>query len=608
MLLLLLLYTSAKELHPFLLQALELLLAEMKEEEEEEEGEPQSQSPSPRASLQQSSALINSVISSSYAVRSFFSKWQAIRDKLEKLSCGLSSGDGSPKGVTEEFDVLVRGLTDTVKRTQLLADQCVSESYTGGKLRLRSDLDMVISELDLHIRKLDEIYATGMLMHSRAIILSRPGPGATREDMRLYVKDVFSRLRIGGPELRARALAALCEVLSEDDKYVKIAATEIDDGISYLVSLLEFGDTGTQEEASEAVSVIAGCESCRGDLVMAGVMGPLIRVLETGSELGKERAGRALKRITENSDNSWSISAQGGVSTLLKICSSGNCSSQLIGLACGVLRNISGVDEIKRFMVDEGAVSVFAKLVKSKEEAIQVQAIEFLAAFASEDEVIKQRLIRERFIESLVHVLEPNSAYSSKAREVALRAIESCCFSSTSSVNVLMGSGYVDSLLFFLRNGEISVQESALKAASRLCGVSEEARRTMGDLGFMPELMKLLETRSPEVREMAAETLCSLISIQRNRRKFIQEDYNVNRILQLLNPEEEKPVAIKKLLLSALLAITDSNSGRRKIVASGYVKNVEKLAENDVVEAKKIVKKLSANRFRSILSGIWSSS
>ncbi|ONK74629.1 uncharacterized protein A4U43_C03F8460 [Asparagus officinalis] len=523
--------------------------------EEEEEGD---------SSLQQASALIDALISSSYSVPSFAGKWQSIREKLGKLNSGLSPVDTSSKGIPE-LDILLQSLIATVNQTQLLSDDCSNESYRGGKLRLRSDLDMIIAKLNLHIKHLDEIYASGILTRSRAIILSKPGAAATREDMRLYAKDLFSRLRIGGLELRVRALAELNDILSVDEKYVKIVATEVDDGISILITLLELVDLGIQEEALEAVLMIAGFESYRGNLAICGIIGPLVRLLESGSELGKLRAGKILQRMTHNSDNSWSVSGQGGVNTLLKICSSVNSSKELVVLACGILRNISVVVEIKRFMVDEGAISVFANLVSSKEEAIQIQAIEFLAYLAYEDEAIKQKLIRERVIESLVHVLDPNSSYSSKTREVVLRAIESCCFSSTNVVNILMSSGYVNKLLFFLRNGEISIQESALKATSKLSGVSEEARRVMGDLGFMPELVKLLDTKSFEVREMAAESLCNLISIQKNRKKFVQEDHNVSKILQLLNPEEEKPVATKKLLLSALLALTESNSCRRKI-------------------------------------------
>jgi hypothetical protein len=37
------------------------------------------------------------------------------------------------------------------------------------------------------------------------------------------------------------------------------------------------------------------------------------------------------------------------------------------------------------------------------------------------------------------------------------------------------------------------------------------------------------------------------------------------------------------------------------------MKNIEKLAQAEVSDAKKLVRKLSTNRFRSLLSGIWHS-
>ncbi|KAJ6827370.1 vacuolar protein 8 isoform X1 [Iris pallida] len=576
-------------------------------EMKEEEGE----APTSLSALREASRLVNSLVASSYAVRSFPVKWHSIRDKLEKLDSSLTSaGTDAGHGVSSELGELLDSVTATVSDARSLADRCCDECYSGGKLQLRSDLDVVISRLGLHMRRLDEIYASGTLSHSRAIILSRPGATASRDHMRLYVKDIFARMRIGGSELRAQALAALNQVLSEDEKYVRIVACEMADGVSLLVSLLESGDPGIQEEASGAVAVISGFESYRGALATAGAVGPLIRVLETGNGPAKERAGQALKRMTANCDNSWSVSAQGGVCTLLKICGGGGGSSskELIASALSVLRNISRVGEIKRFMVEEGAIAALAKLLWSKEEAIQIQAVDFLATLASEDESVKQRAVREGgVVESLLHILQPSSHCSSKAREAALRAIDTFCFASAGSVSDLIGSGFLDLLLFFVRNGEASVRGSALRSVSRLCLVSEEAKKAMGDLGFMQELVSLLEAGCFEAREAAAEALCGLVSAHRNRRKFVQDEHSVSRILRLLDPEEEKPVAAKKLLLSALLVLTESHSGRRRIVASGYVKNLEKLAEKDVTDAKKIVKKLSGSRLRNMLNGIWSS-
>ncbi|XP_029116715.1 uncharacterized protein [Elaeis guineensis] len=555
-------------------------------------------------SLCQAPELLDSLIFSSYSIQFFPKKWQLIRDKLEQLHSGLTAvADGDDFNTNSELNKLLQAVASTANEARVLAHRCSDESYNGGKLLLRSDLAVVTAKLELHIKQLTEIYSSGILRHSQAIILSKPSAGSSHEDMRFYVKDLFSRLKIGDLEMRTRALAALNEILLEDEKYVRIIVVDMDDGVSVLVRLLEV-DMGITEEALLAVSVIAGFDAYRGALVTADVVVPLIQILETGSELGKERAAQALKKLTENSDNAWSVAAQGGVTTLLKICDNVNSSAELIQSACGILKSLSSVDEIKRFMLEEGAVSIFMKLSGSKEEVFQIQAIEFLTAITCEDDPIKEKVVRAGVVESLTKILDPNSHYSSKARDVALRAIDALCFSSPTSINLFMASGFLRRVLFFLRNGEISIQESALKVASRLCGLSQEAKKAMGDVGFIPELVKLLDARSFEVRELAAEAICGMVSTQRNRRRFIQEDQNVNRILQLLNLEEK--TVTKKFLLPALMSLVESNSGRKKIMASKYVKHLEKLAETDVTDAKKIVKKLSANRFRSLLTGIWS--
>ncbi|XP_052478799.1 uncharacterized protein LOC128034101 [Gossypium raimondii] len=54
---------------------------------------------------------------------------------------------------------------------------------------------------------------------------------------------------------------------------------------------------------------------------------------------------------------------------------------------------------------------------------------------------------------------------------------------------------FIDRLLFYLRNGEVLVQESTLKVTSRLCYASEEAKKVIGDASFIPELVKLLDEK-----------------------------------------------------------------------------------------------------------------
>ncbi|XP_042513858.1 vacuolar protein 8-like [Macadamia integrifolia] len=546
--------------------------------------------------------IVCSLISLSHSIKVFPVKWQLIRKKLDELNSSLTAAEKCYLSENSKFLELIPAIEVTLKDCYDLAHQCVDLSYCG-KLLMQSNLDLVSTKFELHIKNLTGIYSSGFL--TNAIVVSRLGAGACRDDVKFYASDLLTRLKIGDFEMKSQALVALNEILSEDEKYVRIVI-EMEEIISLLVNFLEFAEIGTVEESAKAISVIAGFDSYKSLLIEVGIISSLIRVLESGTDLGKERAARALQKLTGNSENAWSVSAHGGITALLTICTSGDDKGgDLIVPVCGVLRNLAGVDEIKRFMVEEDAVSSFIKLARSKDEASQITAIEFLQIVASRDESIKQMIIRGGGIQALVLVLDPNSFFSSKTRETALRAIESLCFSSSSSLNILMNLGFLDQLLYFLRNGELSLQELAVKLALCLCGTTDEIKKAMGDVGFMPELVRLLDTKSFDIREMAAEVLCNMVWVPRNRKRLLLEDTNIGRILELLDPEEVK--SGNKFLLSILMSLTSCNSARRKIMNSGYLKNLEKLAEAEYVDAKRILRKLCTNRFRSILNGIWSS-
>ncbi|KAK8664801.1 hypothetical protein V6N13_084575 [Hibiscus sabdariffa] len=542
---------------------------------------------------------VSSLISLSHSVKVFSVKWQVIRKKLEELSSMLMAIESS--GSSCDFSSILV----TVNQCYDLARRCVDLCYSG-KLLMQSDLDAMVARFDSHVKNLSGIYAAGILSHGSAIVVSRPGLGACKEDMRFYMRDLLSRMKIGDVEMKRQALGNLYQAMADDERYVKIVV-EIGDILYVLVGFLDSPEMEIQEQASKIVSLISGFDLCKGFLVRAGIIGPLVRVLESGTDLGKEGAAKCLQKLTVNADNAWSVSAHDGVTALLKICSNGDFGGELIGPSCGVLRNLVGVEEIKRFMVEEGAISAFIELSRSKDDIVQINSVEFLQNIASGDESIRETVVTEGGIRALVRLLDPKSATSSKTREVSLRAIESLCFSSQNSINMLMDYGFIDQLLFFLRNGEVLVQESALKVTSRLCGASEEAKKSMGDAGFMPELMKLLDAKSYEVRKLATEALSSLVSVSKNRKRFIQDERNIGFLLQLLDQEDEISGNNKNLLLSILMSLTSCNSGRRKIASSGYLKNIEKLAEAEVHDAKRLVRKLSANRFRSMLSGFWHS-
>ncbi|XP_076933722.1 uncharacterized protein LOC143599711 [Bidens hawaiensis] len=568
--------------------------------------------------LRQTTDQISSLIFLSHSIKPFNSKWKVIRQKLEQILNVLNSFppefySGTGDGENNTLLAIIQTLEETMMFCNKLAQKCIEHTYSG-KLLMQSDLDIVTAKFDNSFKGLSE-YVTGdnglllFLNNNHAIVVSKPGVGASRDDIRFYVNDLLCRFKIGRVEMKMQALVTFNEVIQEDERYVRIAM-EIEGFVHVVLKFLSSKELGIQEEALKSVAVICGFDCYKSVLVGFGVIGLLIKGLESESELGKELSARCLMKVTANCDNAWSVSAHGGVSALLKICENGcdevSPSGELVGLACGVLRNLIGVDEIRRFVIDEGGILLSIKLVKSKNKASQISAMEFIQVMASGNEFVRGLIVNEGGIRILVRVLDPKSLYSSKAREKSIRALMILCADSVGYMNCLKTYGFMDHVLCFLQNGEVSVQESALMAASWLSASSDEFKKLMGDAGFIQELVRFLDAKSFEAREIAAETILRLMAVPRNQKRFMQTDQNVNLILRLVDPEEGNS-SNRKVLLSIIVSLSLCNEGRKKILSSGYLKNIEKLADDQVLDAKKIIKNLSSGRIRSIIRGIWHS-
>lgn len=100
-----------------------------------------------------------------------------------------------------------------------------------------------------------------------------------------FIKDLFARLQIGNADFKRKALESLVQLLAEDDKNAVLVAREGD--IGYLVHLLDSNIAVIRELAAMAVSVLSLTDGCKHILVVEGALGPLVRLLESGSSLCK---------------------------------------------------------------------------------------------------------------------------------------------------------------------------------------------------------------------------------------------------------------------------------------------------------------------------------
>ncbi|TYJ27771.1 hypothetical protein E1A91_A07G211700v1 [Gossypium mustelinum] len=255
------------------------------------------------------------------------------------LQSSLSSISESPHWDDNSLlHTLFPSLLSTLQRLKPLSDQCTLSSFTGGKLVMQSDLDIASSSLSTHLHDLDLLLRSGVLHQSNAIVLSHSGTGSYIDDLGFFIRDVFTRLQIGGIEFKKKALESLLQLLNKDEKSTAVVAKE--GNIGYLISLLELSVL--------AVSMLASSsQDSRKIIFEEGRLGPLLRILET------------------------------------EACRSG--SQPIQTHAVGALRNVASVEDIRLALGEEGAVPVLVQLLVSGNTATQEKVANCLSILASSE-------------------------------------------------------------------------------------------------------------------------------------------------------------------------------------------------------------------------------
>ncbi|KAE8693622.1 hypothetical protein F3Y22_tig00110796pilonHSYRG00018 [Hibiscus syriacus] len=126
----------------------------------------------------------------------------------------------------------------------------------GVELLVQSDLDVIVAKFDSHVKNISRIYAAGILSRGFAIVFSKPGLGACKKDMRFYVRDLSTRVKIDDTEMKRQALGSLYQEMADDERYVKIVV-ENDEFLYVLMEFFYSSEMEIQEHASKIVSFIS---------------------------------------------------------------------------------------------------------------------------------------------------------------------------------------------------------------------------------------------------------------------------------------------------------------------------------------------------------------
>lgn len=464
---------------------------------------------------------------------------------------------------------------------------------------MQSDLDMASASLSSQLNDLDLLLRSGVLYQSNALVLSQPVPGSNKDDTEFFIRDLFTRLQIGGMEFKKKALESLVQLLNQDEKSAGLVAKE--GNVGYLVHLLDFNaQPSVRELAASAISVLStASDESRKRVFEEGGLGPLLRILETGSMHLKEKAAAAVEAITIDSENAWAVSAYGGISVLIDACRSGTPSLQ--ASAVGAIRNVTAVEDIKASLVEEGVIPVLLQLLVSSTTASQEKAAMSTAVLASSGEYFRSLIIQERGLQRLLHLIHDSA--SPDTIESALRALSSLAVSDSVARILSSSTLFVMKLGELVKHGNLVLQQIAASLVSNL-SISDGNKRAIGSC--MGSLVKLMEMPKPAgVQEVAVRALASLLTVRSNRKELMKDEKSVMRLMQMLDPKNEVvgksfPIAIVTAVLAG-----GSKGCRKRLLEAGAYQHLQNLADMNVAGAKKALQRLNGNRLRSIFNRTW---
>ncbi|XP_019189546.1 PREDICTED: vacuolar protein 8-like [Ipomoea nil] len=525
--------------------------------------------------------LVPEALKRAREVKGFPGRWKMIVSKLEQIPSKLSDLSSHPcfskNALCKEQ---LQAVLQTLNEAMEMAEICVGEKYEG-KLRMQSDLDALSGKLDLNLRDCGLLIKTGVLGE-----VTFPAEADSGD---LNLRELLARLQIGHLEAKHRAIDCLLDAMKDDEKSVLAVLGR--SNIAALVQLLTATSPKMREKTVTVICSLAESGNCEDWLVSEGVLPPLIRLVESGTGLGKEKAAISLQRLSMSPETARSIVGHGGVRPLIDICRTGDSVSQAAA-ACA-LKNISAVPEARQVMVEEGIIKVTIDLLDG---GILLGAKEYAAEclqnLTSSNDSLKRSVISEGGIRSLLAYLD-----GPLPQESAVGALRNLI--SHVAMDSLVSLGIIPRLVHVLKSGSIGAQQAAASAICKIC-TSTEAKSIVGEAGCIPLLVKLLEAKANSAREVAAQAIASLMSVAHNCREIKKMDKSVPNLVQLLEPSPQNTA--KKYAVSCLALLSSSHKCKKLMVSYGAIGYLKKLSEMDVPGAKKLLQRLERGRLRSLFT------
>ncbi|KAI3802563.1 hypothetical protein L1987_30700 [Smallanthus sonchifolius] len=518
--------------------------------------------------------ILESLLHSIQHTQSFKGKWSLIETKLSDLKTFLYDiSDFPPNSIS---DGLIRSLSQTLSDALSLSLTCHSPNLPAGKLKTQNEVDSVSAKLDNHVRDLDVVIKSGVLHDGVVSSVSI----SKRDSVRVEARNLVTRLQIGSVDSRNSALDSLLTLIHEDDKNVLIAVAQ--GVVPVLVRLLDSGSSPEiREKTVTAIARVSTVDSSKHVLIAEGLLllHYLIKILESGSGFAKEKACITLQTLTLSKENARAIESRGGISSLLEICQSGTPTSQ--ASAAAVLRNLTTFSGTRENFIEEHAISVFLTLARSGTKLAQEHSIACLSNLVKEDDGLKLLIARKGGFNILKNFWDSAPVMS---LEVAIEFLSNLA-SDQRLIESITSNDFLIRLLNVLNCGVLGVRTHAAEAIYKI-GYTTKTRKELGELGFIPPLISMLDGKSVDEIEAAAKALSRILIYTENRRVYRKDPRGITMSVHLLDPSI--PNLEKKHPVSILLSLTHSKKCRKQMVNSGALVHLEKLVAMEVEGAKSL--------------------
>lgn len=535
----------------------------------------------------------------------FTVKWRVIVSRLGRFPSCISDLSTHPffsKNLLckEQLQSMCLTLSEVV----LLAE---GRRKNAGKLQMQSDLDAVLGMLDLNIRDCRLLVKTG--------VLGEPLPTSVGEKGRLKnISELLARLQIGDQDAKIRAVDDILEKMNEDDdeateKSVSTAILSRRSNVAAIIRLLTTSayPNSLREKLVSIISLLLESRSsrCENLLISEGVLPPLLRSIDSGGStlVAKEKALFILQKLSSTSvDAAVVIVKKGGVGSLLELCSSSSsCSSSSQVAAARILKNISGVSDLRQSLVDEGIIRVMLNLLEDQlDNDDDDEAAQCIHNLTTGTENLRQSILTEGGFRCLLTYLNRQSSSPSEAAISALRNL----IPSFPEHNKLL-SLLLPTVSHVLNSGSAEAQQSAASVLCLITTRSMTVKKWVGEYEeIIPVLIGMLESKtSGRAREAAAQGLYSLMSCRENRKMVKKDTRSVPNLVQLLDLNPNNNTA-RKYAVACLLEVSGSRRCRRSMVSYGAIGYLKKLVDMEVIGAVELLERLEWGMFKGFRGSV----